>query len=159
VSRERKILIFGGIVLALLGMSYGLYYAAFVEHQMLDQMGGSLAGAFVSAAEQNGPQSQDSLVNYGRVKYRYVRQVDVHSHWIGLAMLMIVLGVVFGELRFAERTRVLLAWSLLIGSAIFPLGVMLQTVNLQIIGSGLAIAGSGLVILALGATAAGFARA
>jgi hypothetical protein len=74
-------------------------------------------------------------------------------------MLMIVLGVVFEELRFAERRRVLLAWSLLAGSAIFPAGVMLQTVNLQTMGSALAIAGSGLVIGALVATAAGFARA
>lgn len=159
MSRDRKILIFGGIALALLGMTYGLYYAVFVEHQTLDQIGGSLAGAFVSAAEQNWPQAESSIAGYAEAKYRYVRQVDVHSHWGGLAMLMIVLGVVFDELKFGERTRVLLAWSMLIGSIIFPLGVMLQTVNFQVFGSALAIAGSGLVILALGVTAAGFARA
>lgn len=159
MTRDRKILIFGGIALALLGMTYGLYYAVFVEHQTLDQIGGSLAGAFVSAAEQNWPQAESSIAGYAEAKYRYVRQVDVHSHWGGLAMLMIVLGVVFDELKFGERTRALLAWSMLIGSIIFPLGVMLQTVNFQVFGSALAIAGSGLVILALGVTAAGFARA
>jgi hypothetical protein len=159
MSRDRKVLIFGGIALALIGMAYGLYYAVSVEHQTLDQMGGSLAGAFVSAAERKGPESKTLLASYGEAKYRYVRQVDVHSHWIGLGMLMIVLGVVFDVLRFAERRRVLLAWSLLAGSAIFPAGVMLQTVNLQTMGSALAIAGSGLVIGALVATAAGFARA
>ena len=159
MTRDRKILIFGGIALALLGMTYGLYYAMFVEHQTLDQIGGSLAGAFVSAAEQNWPQAESSIAGYAEAKYRYVRQVDVHSHWGGLAMLMIVLGVVFDELKFGERTRALLAWSMLIGSIIFPLGVMLQTVNFQVFGSALAIAGSGLVILALGVTAAGFARA
>jgi hypothetical protein len=159
MSRERKILIFGGIALAVLGMTYGLYYAVFVEHQTLDQMGGSLAAAFVGVAERNWQQSESSLASYRDAKYRYVRQVDVHSHWGGLAMLMIVLGVAFDELRFGERTRVLLAWSLLIGSGVFPLGVMLQTVNLQILGSVLAIGGSGLVILGLGATAVGFARA
>lgn len=159
MSRDRKILIFGGIALALLGMTYGLYYAVFVEHQTLDQIGGSLAGAFVSAAEQNRPQAASSIAGYAEAKYRYVRQVDVHSHWGGLAMLMIVLGVVFDELKFGERTRALLAWSMLIGSTIFPLGVMLQTINLQFFGSALAIVGSGLVILAMGATAAGFARA
>lgn len=159
MSADRKVLIFGGITLALIGMVYGLYYAVFVEHQTLDQMGGSLAGAFISAAARSGPQSEDSLGNYGRARYRYVRQVDVHSHWIGLAMLMIVLGVVFDELRFAEHRRVLLAWSLLLGSASFPLGVMLQTMNFQVMGSALAIVGSGLVILTLSATAAGFARA
>ena len=40
-------------------------------------------------------------------KYDYVRQVDLHSHWIGLAMLMIVLGVVFDEVAFGERARYL----------------------------------------------------
>jgi len=32
------------------GCLYGLYYAVLVEHQMLDQMGGALATAFVNAA-------------------------------------------------------------------------------------------------------------
>src|SRR5438128_8419273 len=154
MSGAGKLLIFGGLALAAFGMLYGLYYAVFIEHQTLDTIGGSLAGAFVHAAERRIPEAHHAIDAYATTKYNYVRQVDVHSHWIGLGMLMIVFGVVFDELRFAERRRVLLAWSLLAGSAIFPAGVMLQTVNLQTMGSALAIAGSGLVIGALVATAA-----
>ena len=100
VSRSRKLLILGGTVLAVLGMLYGLHYAVFVEHQTLDRMGGSLAGAFAHAAERRGDDSQLALTAYRETKYDYVRQVDLHSHWIGLAMLMIVLGVVFDEVAF-----------------------------------------------------------
>jgi len=158
MSTDRRLLMFGGITLAIIGMAYGVHYAVFVEHQTLGEMGGSLVGAFANAAERNWPASEHSLVRYGNVKYKYVRQVDVHSHWIGLAMLLIVLGTVFDELRFSERARLSLACALLVGSIIFPLGVMLQTFDMQRTGSALAIAGSGFVIVALAATAAGFAR-
>ena len=158
MSRSRKLLILGGTVLAVLGMLYGLHYAVFVEHQTLDRMSGSLAGAFAHAAERGGDDSQDALTAYRETKYDYVRQVDLHSHWIGLAMLLIVLGVVFDEVAFAERARFAVALAMLAGSIVFPLGVILQTVHMAPLGSVLAIAGSALVIAALGATAVGFMR-
>ena len=158
MSRSRKLLILGGTVLAVLGMLYGLHYAVFVEHQTLDRMGGSMAGAFVHAAERRGDDSQLALTAYRETKYDYVRQVDLHSHWIGLAMLLIVLGVVFDGAALGERARFAIALAMLAGSIVFPLGVILQTVHMAPLGSVLAIAGSALVIAALGATAVGFMR-
>lgn len=158
MSSARKVLIAGGTVLALLGMLYGLHYAVFVEHQTLDRMGGSLASAFVSGAERNLPESRSALDAYAAAKYDYVRQVDLHGHWIGLAMLMIILGVVFDELAFDERARLAIALAMLVGSIMFPLGVILQTLRIGPLGSALAIAGSALVIAALGATAVGLMR-
>jgi low temperature requirement protein LtrA len=158
MSQARKFLVFGGIFLAALGMVYGLHYAVFVEHQTLDRMGGSLAGAFTHAAERRWDDSQLALIAYRETKYDYVRQVDVHSHWIGLAMLMIILGVVFDEVAFGERVRSVIAVAMLIGSIVFPLGVILQTMRMAQVGSALAIAGSALVIMALGTTAVGFIK-
>ena len=158
MSQARKLLIFGGIFLAALGMVYGLHYAVFVEHQTLDRMGGSLAGAFTHAAERRWDDSQLALIAYRETKYDYVRQVDVHSHWIGLAMLLIVLGVVFDEVAFEERARSAIALAMLIGSIVFPLGVILQVARLAQLGSVLAIAGSALIMAALAATAVGFIK-
>lgn len=158
MSGARKLLVFGGISLATLGMLYGLYYAVFVEHQTLDRMGGSLATAFVQAADRHSPESEAALAVYGATKHDYVRQVDVHSHWIGLAMLAIVLGVVFDEVGFGARVRFWIALALLAGSVVFPLGVILQTTHAGPLASALAIAGSALVISALAAVAVGFAR-
>ena len=159
MSRSRKLLLLGGTALAVLGMLYGLHYAVFVEHQTLERMGGSLAGAFAHAAERRWDDSQSALTAYRETKYDYVRQVDLHSHWIGLAMLLIVLGVVFDEVALGERARFAIALALLAGSIVFPLGVILQTVRMAPLGSAMAIAGSALVIAALAATAAGFMRA
>jgi len=158
MSQARKFLVLGGIFLAALGMVYGLHYAVFVEHQTLDRMGGSLASAFTHAAERRWDDSQLALIAYRETKYDYVRQVDVHSHWIGLAMLMIILGVVFDEVAFGERARSAIVVAMLIGSIVFPLGVILQTARMAQLGSALAIAGSALIIVALAATAVGFIK-
>jgi hypothetical protein len=155
----RKLLVFGGIALAAVGMLYGLHYAVFVEHQTLDQMGGSLAIAFVNAAGRNMPEAHAAVGVYGAVKYDYVRQVDVHSHWIGLGMLMVVLGVAFDSVAFNERTHFWIALALLLGSIMFPLGVILQTASHGgMFASAMAVAGSVLVIAGLGAVALGFMR-
>jgi hypothetical protein len=159
MNGSSRLLIFGGLALAAFGMLYGLHYAVFVEHQTLDQLGGSLAQAFQHAAERHPEPSKAALDVYGETKYDYVRQVDAHSHWIGLAMLMIVLGALFARVNFSEGVRQAIALALLVGSAVFPLAVLLQTYHpgaMEL--KALTVASSGLVILALAATAWGFAR-
>lgn len=159
MSTGRKVLLIGGLVLALLGMLYGLHYAVLVEHQTLDRMGGSLAEAFVHAAQRNPVQAHSALNRYTTTKYDYVRQVDAHSHWIGLAMLLMVLGVVLDGVAFNQRTQTGIAVALVTGSFVFPLGVILQTVlHGRSLASALAIVGSATVTIALGAIVWGFAR-
>ena len=159
MSGSRKLLIFGGLALAAFGMLYGLHYALFIEHQALDGMGKSLTEGFVSVANGNLEQAHAAIQTYGATKYDYVRQVDAHSHWVGLAMLMIVLGVVFDKVGFAENMRRCLAIALLVGSILFPLAVLLQTVNhMATAGSAMAALGSALVTIALAGAAWGFLR-
>jgi lipopolysaccharide export LptBFGC system permease protein LptF len=122
-------------------------------------MGGSLAQAFVHAAERNPTEAHNALNSYATTKYDYVRQVDIHSHWIGLAMLLMVLGVVFDSVAFSQRSRTVIAAALVSGSFVFPLGVILQTVSRGgSLPSALAIVGSATVTIALGAVVWGFAR-
>ena len=150
MSGSRRLLIIGGIALAVWGMGYGLWYAVFAEHQALDGIGASLAGSFV-AAERNGTEMRASLERYREAKYVYDRQVDVHGHWIGLGMLLIVLGIGFERVGFTERWWGWLAVGLLAGAVIFPLGVLLQTMGhgegprvVAILGSGLVVGGLGI---------------
>jgi hypothetical protein len=158
MTRSRKILIVGGLALAAFSMFYGVYYALFVEHQTLDGMGTSLATSFIRAAERNLPESQASLNAFIATKYNYVRQIDCHSHWIGLATLMLVLGMAFDHVALSESVRQLLAWSLLLGSILFPLAVILQATNHGPLFRVSAIIGSALIIVSLAGVAAGFAR-
>jgi len=159
MSGSRRLLIVGGIALAIWGMSYGLWYAVFAEHQALDNIGSSLAGSFAAAADRNPRIMESSLQQYREAKYVYERQVDVHGHWIGLAMVLIVLGIGFDRVNFAERFKMFLALALLVGAVVFPLGVLLQTVDHGPLPRAVAIAGSGFVIAGLVGCAAGaFAR-
>lgn len=158
MTRASRILIIGGLVLALWGMGYGLFYAVFVEHQTLDRLGGTLAAAFTSAAGRQMSQSNASLDAYARASYDYVRQVDVHSHWLGLALVLIVLGLAFERVELPENTRTLVAIGLLLGSILFPLGVILQTLMTGPLPSALAILGAALVTAGLAAAALGLVR-
>jgi hypothetical protein len=158
VSASRRILLISGITLALWGMAFGLYYALFAEHQALDKIGGALSQGFTNAAGGDLIASRMSLQNYADAQFDYVRSVDVHSHWIGLAMLLIVFGFSFDRLKFDESRKLVLAWLLTIGSASFPAGVILQTLDRGVIPQSIAALGVVLVIFALGAIAIGFAR-
>ncbi len=158
MSRARRTLIVGGLLLTLWGMSYGLYYALFDEHQALERIGGALATGFSHAADQQMDKAHAALDDYAAAKFEYVREVDVHSHWSGLALLLILLGVMFDQVAIEERRRFYLAVMLVVGSALFPLGVILQTLDRGVVPQVVAVLGSGLVTLALGAVAVGFAR-
>ncbi len=159
MSTARRLLILGGIGLALLGMTYGLWYAVFAEHQELDGIGKSLVAGFSAAAERNAGASSGALSQYRELKYAYDRHVDVHGHWIGLAMLLIVLGIAFDRVALTERMKLLLSAGLLLGSLLFPLGVLLQAFSHGVAPRAVAVGGSALVIVSLAGMTMGFARA
>jgi len=157
MSGSRRLLIVGGIALALWGMGYGLWYAVFAEHQALNRIGSSLTSAFYASASRNPGAAESAFSNYREAKFVYDRQVDVHGHWIGLAMLLIVIGIAFDRVGFSERAKIALASALVAGAAIFPFGVLLQTFDHGAIPRGIAILGSVLVIVALIGITLGFA--
>jgi hypothetical protein len=154
----RQLLLFGGIALAILGMSYGLWYAVFAEHQALDGIGHSLSSGFQAAAERNSEAAENSLLQYRQAKYAYDRQVDAHGHWIGLAMLLIVLAIALEHVGFSEKSKLLLVWALFLGSALFPLGVLMQTWSHGPLPRAIAILGSTLVTAALAGMLLGLMR-
>ena len=152
-----RLLILGGMALALWGMGYGLWYAVSAEHQALNNIGSSLSAAFDAAAARSPAAVETALRSYKEAKYVYERQVDVHGHWIGLAMLLIVVGIGLDRAGFAEGYKTMLALALLAGAVVFPLGVLLQTFDHGPIPRGIAILGSALVIVGLAGITLGLA--
>lgn len=154
----RTLLLFGGIALAILGMSYGLWYAVFAEHQALDAIGGSLSSGLQAAAGRNPAAAEAALLQYRQAKYSYDRQVDVHGHWIGLGLLLIVLGIGSDHIGLPEKWKLLLASVFLLGAVLFPLGVLMQTWSHGPLPQAVAILGSAMVIAALVGMVLGFLR-
>jgi len=103
--------------------------------------------------------SRAQLDEYARAKYVYTREVDAHSHWIGLAMVLLVLAALWDRLGFSERVRSAVAAALVAGAYGFPLGVMLQNYLPSPAGQGIAVVASGLLIAGFSLVAFGFARA
>ena len=155
MTAAQKLLVVGGLALAIIGMSYGLYYALFDEHQTLEGMGMSLATGFAQAAERNLPEAHGAIDDYGAIRYEYVREVHAHSHWISLSMVLVVLGFAFNRMAFGERAQLLIAASLVCGSLLLPLGVILQTFPLGILAKIIAGIGSIAVIGGLAAATLG----
>jgi hypothetical protein len=158
MMNSRRLLLVGGIALAILGMTYGLWYAVLSEHQALDGIGSSLTSSFQAAAARDTARAENSLLQYRQAKYAYERQVDVHGHWIGLAMLLIVLGIGFDRVELAAKWKHLLAWTLLLGCVLFPFGVLMQTWMQGPLPRAIAILGSAMVVGALAAVIAGVLR-
>jgi hypothetical protein len=158
MSASRKLLLGGGLALVMWAMNFGLWYALSVEHQTLERMGGALATGFAQAAERKMEDARASLESYAAAEFDYVRQVDVHSHWGGLAVLLMLLGLAFDRVGFSERARTVLAALLVAGSFLFPLGVLLQTLDHGVAPKIMGAAGAAMVILGMGAVALGFAR-
>lgn len=154
----RQVLLFGGIALAILGMSYGLWYAVFAEHQALDGIGMSLTSGFQAAADRNPAAAEQALLQYRQAKYTYDRQVDVHGHWLGLSMLLIVLAIASDQILLTEKWKLLLALGLFAGSVLFPFGVLLQTWSHGTLPRAVTIAGSAMVIASLAGMVFGFLR-
>ncbi|MBZ5522501.1 MAG: hypothetical protein LAP21_09705 [Acidobacteriia bacterium] len=157
-TSAKKLLLVGGIALAVLAMSYGLWYAVFAEHQALDGIGGSLSSGMQAAAGRNPAAAETSLLRYREAKYAYDRQVDVHGHWAGLAMLLIVLAIGVDRAGLSEKRKLLLASVLFLGAMLFPLGVLMQTWSHGALPRAIAILGSAMVIAALGGMVFGFLR-
>jgi hypothetical protein len=156
--RARQLLLFGGIALALVGMSHGLWYAVFAEHQALDGIGQSLSSSFQATAQKNTAEADKALLQYREAKYAYDRMVDVHGHWIGLSMLLIILAIGFDRIAISDQRKLLLAWAILLGAGLFPLGVLMQTWSHGPGPKVVAVLGSALVIAALAGTALSFLR-
>lgn len=74
-------------------------------------------------------------------------------------MVLIVLGIVLDRVNLNARLRWWLALMLAVGSAVFPLGVILQTLMAGRLPLALAVVGAGLVITGMAVAAWGFARA
>ncbi len=70
-------------------------------------------------------------------------------------MVLIVLGIGFDRVNFTERLKLFLAFGLLVGAVVFPLGVLLQTMSHGALPRAIAIVGSGFVIAGLVGCAAG----
>ena len=145
----QKILLLTGTLLIAITMMYGVGYAIFDEHQTLVGMGVHMATGFAEAARGDMGASYEALEAYGALRQEYGFEIHSHGHWGMLSLVLIILGLVFKRLHLSARGGLMLAWTLALSTALFPLGVVMQIGPVAALGKVLSTAGSIGVILGL----------
>jgi hypothetical protein len=144
---ERRTLMTGGMALILLGFLYGAWYAgmdlyrheareAQILKNMLDAAAGGRGGTVVEVA------------SYGSLAAEKAVKLAAHSHVIEFGLLAMLLSFVQPYVYLCERWKQRWVMTLLAGSVILPVFVLLE-LNLGLLAGGIADAGGLLVIIAL----------
>jgi len=152
---SQKILLVAGLVLTIIGMAYGFWYAVADEHPTLERMGFSLASAFAEVAKGDMGQARALLEDYGKTRFEYIRDVHSHSHLAELSTFLLVLGLFFGQLSFSERIRRYLAYLLICGAVALPLGSFIEMFFTGLVPTGISALGALALIAGLAVSAAG----
>src|SRR5262249_33975705 len=121
----RRLLTLAGIGMVLAGMIFGDIFAVFVLHQKAAHRGPS-PGAAAQAAERGDAASVAShFTSTGEFLENRGTKVDTHVHLIAFGYLALMLALVQPWVRLSETSRKRLAWLLVSGGILLPLGVFL----------------------------------
>jgi hypothetical protein len=144
---ERRTLMAGGVTLILLGFLYGAWYAGvgLYRHEaretqilknMLDAAGHGQGGTVVEVA------------SYGSLAAEKAVKIAAHSHVIEFGLLAMLLSFVQPYVYLSDRWKRRWIVTLLAGSIILPVFVLLE-MNFGLVAGGVADVGGLLVIVAL----------
>ena len=121
----RRLLTLAGIGMILLGMIFGDIFAVFVLHQNAARVGSSLAAAAQAAADGDVAAVASHFKNTGGFLENRGTKVDTHVHLIAFGYLALLLALIQPWVKFAEAGRRRLAWLLVFGAVLLPVGVFL----------------------------------
>src|SRR5205814_7533255 len=121
----RRLLALGGIGLILAGMLVGDIFAVFVLHQNAAKVSESLAAAAHAAMAGDANAVSASFQSVGTFLENRGTKVDTHVHMIAFGYLALMLAIVHPWVNFSEAVRRRLAWLLVSGALLLPIGVFL----------------------------------
>jgi hypothetical protein len=121
----RRLLTLAGIGMILAGMIFGDIFAVFVLHQNAARVGTSLAAAAQSAAAGDAAAVGSHFKNTGEFLENRGTKVDTHVHLIAFGYLALMLALVQPWVKLSETVRRRLAWLLIYGAVLLPVGVFL----------------------------------
>lgn len=121
----RRLLTLAGIGMILAGMIFGDIFAVFVLHQNAARVGTSLAAAAQAAAAGDAAAVSSHFKNTGEFLENRGTKVDTHVHLIAFGYMALMLALVQPWAGFSEAIRRRLAWLLVSGGTLLPVGVFL----------------------------------
>ncbi len=118
-------LVMGGMTLILVGMLFGDIFAVFVLHQNASRINENLLAATQAVAAGTPSAVPSSFEGIGGLLENRGTKVDAHSHRIGFGYIALLLALIQPFVAFNESFKKQLAWVLVFGAALLPVGVFL----------------------------------
>lgn len=148
---QRRLITFGLIFISV-GFIYGVAYNFYVNRDALLQLKDDYMPAFSQLTEEIISQADGSraLVEIGQTNIRstqYKRAIGAHAHAINLGLLLILVGMVFSFVMQNSKKARLVAYLLVFGISVYPLGLALQAAGLKLLGEGFALFGATSVVI------------
>ena len=147
-SSTGRWLLVGGLILILIGLVHGAYYAGvdLYRHEAADYT--ILSQMSSAAAAQNQTKVDQALSDYGQLQGDKAVKIAAHAHIIEFGLLAMLLAFFQPYVQLKEVWRRRWAGVLLFGSVLLPLCVLLE-MRFGLLAGGIADLGGLLVILAL----------
>jgi len=152
---ERRALLSGGTLLILLGFLYGAWYAG-VDLYRHEARESQILKGMLDAATGAGDISAQ-VAQYRSLAAEKAVKIAAHSHLIEFGLLAMLLSFVQPYVFLSKRWKRRWIVTLLMGSVILPVFVLLE-MNLGLLAGGIADVGGLLVIIALTAMLVGVLR-
>ena len=121
----RRLLTLAGIGMILVGMIFGDIFAIFVLHQNAARVGTSLAAAAQAASAGDAAAVGAHFKDTGEFLENRGTKVDTHVHLIAFGYLALMLALAQPWVKLSEAVRRRLAWLLIAGAVLLPVGVFL----------------------------------
>ena len=158
MKSPEKVLLGGGLLLLVAGLLFGAGYGYVVQHQTLLVLRESYRDLLASSAAGDAAGAQAALAQAQRMNYAYVRAVDVHTHMIKLASVVLLVGLMYPLVALSDTARRRLAILFLAGSWLFPAGVFTEIFSHRLLPQALAAGGALLVVASLAGIVLGLWR-
>jgi len=152
----QRTLTVAALLLVSAGILVGIGHAVAVRYNTLPVLQYRAHWAASSLASQYGP--SDAIQAAEHRSYIYTRVVDAHTHIIKLATVLLLAALVYPLIGLPEKRKRTLAFLLLTGICLFPLGVLAEIYVQGSSAQVAAAAGALLVVLAFGGMVWGLLR-
>lgn len=144
----RRALLAGGIILVLLGFLHGAYYAGALLYQHEEMETANLQRMIDASTQGNLDLAATEVNNFGNLAGARAVNLAAHSHIIEFGLLAILLSFVQPFVFLSEQWKRRWVKTLLGGSVILPVFVLLE-LKLGLLAGGIADVGGLMVLVAL----------
>ena len=127
MSAMQRTLLLGALVVIALSSLGGLVHGGMVGHETLLALREQYEAAFTAAARRDPVAAAAALEQAQAANRHYVRVIDAHTHFIKLAVVLVLAGLLLTVTGWSEARQRLAGGLLLGGAVLFPASLFLQT--------------------------------